>query len=200
MMKQQTETKQQYIPAGDRRRYRRYVGEPVHILVRSGCKPVRGIVINESIGGLALVAPDAAAILVGQQVEVVLHEVTSSAYIRSVDRQADGTYRVSVSWDPPSATDANNVATYLVYDNLLLVCRVLDASGSTTRSVRLWDGSEFQVPPEALRSRSFPQRRDELNESPAALSALVEFYGLSLQTDTSRMVSEILDFEFPSSS
>jgi hypothetical protein len=195
-MKPLTATTQQYIPDADRRRYRRYVGEPVQILVRSGSKPVKGTVINESIGGLALIARDAAAILVGHQVEVVLHEVTTSAYIRSVECQADGDYRVSVSWDKPSATDANNVATYLVYDNLLLVCRVLDNSGFLARSVRLWDGSEFQVPPEALRSRSFPQRRDELNESPAELSALVEFYGLPVQTDASRMVSEILDFEF----
>jgi hypothetical protein len=182
----------------ERRRFHRYQSEPVEIQVHAGSKTVKGRLVNESIGGMALFVQDASSFAVGEQIETNLHDATSTAYVRSVRRVHDGRYRVGISWEQQTGKNPNAAAHFLVYENLLLVCQVLCDQNGPARLVKLWDGAEFNVPSDTVRSRSFEQRRDDLNADPSQLSALAELYGLNPHSEPNQLVADILTFEFSS--
>jgi hypothetical protein len=182
----------------DRRRYRRYVSQPMDIEIHTGTRTVRGQLVNESIGGLAIYTHDASNVHVGQEVETEFRDGFSPAFVRSVRRVPNGKYRVSVSWDKQSCRDAGLCASYLAHEDLLLVCEILCEQNGPVRTIKLWDGAEFAVPTEAICTRSFEQRRDELNETPTKIPVLARIYGLDSRAQTAETVSKILNFEFSS--
>ena len=182
----------------ERRRYRRFLAGPLELQVHYGSRTVRGKLINESIGGLALTTHDVGSFHVGQQVSANMRDTLTTGYVRSVHRNSDGTYRVGISWDKGTTREANATADYLAHEDFMLVCVLLCDKTGPLRQIRLWDGAEFEVPAEDVHSRSYDQRRDELNEAPTKLPTLAQLYGLNPIADTSEIVLDILNFEFSS--
>ncbi len=125
----------------DRRRFRRFLAQPVGIHVHIGKKTIPGKLVNESIGGLALTIHDATALIVGQEIQAIVRNAACTAYVRSVRRRLDGKYRIGVSWEKSSNRTLNAVADFLSHDNLFLVCEVLCDDAEPVQLVRLWDGA-----------------------------------------------------------
>lgn len=189
-------TSHQHSRSSDRRRYWRFLGEPLDIHIHVGNKTVKGKLMNESIGGFAFTTEDPAAFTVGQSIVVVIRDEETTAYVRSVRKMLGAKLRVSVSWDKISKPDANTTLDYLAHDNLMLLCEVVGSDDDPIRTVRLWDGAEFQVLNEDVYTRSYDERRDELHGSPSILSTLAQLYGLNSSAEGNEIVSAILEFEF----
>ena len=182
----------------ERRRFHRFLAQPSDIQVHVGSKTIKGELVNESIGGLALTTYDASNIMIGQAVEANLREASSTAYVRSIHKRMDGKYRVGVSWEKKSQQKRNAVADYLAHEDLFLVCEIVCDQSGPVRMVRLWDGAEFEVMADDLYERTYEERRDELNAAPTKLPTLAQLYGLHSNIHANGIVAEILNFEFSS--
>jgi hypothetical protein len=198
-----TNDSRQTIQAAERRQWGRYTMPATEVLITLTDEVRRGVLVDESIGGIGVELDDVTHMAADDQLELVYCDVTVQGTIKSIRQMDSGNYHVGISWQngqsqPTSHGRSNCSAQYVASNGLALVCQPLGPRPDGMIAVRLWDGARFDVPLEQLSSSTVEQRRQQLESLDSELNVLDGLYHLGQHGSASDLIEAILDFEFGS--
>lgn len=160
-------------------------------------------VLDESIGGIGIGLKDALHLVIGQQVGLLYHDVSLQGCVKAIRCEDNGQFRVGIGWlntrsDIAAAAKSTSkpaqTAHYFSYSDMYIKCDVLDQV-SESISVRLWDGSAFDVAPSRIRCQTIDCRQSEISDNRYA-NILAGLYELGEHDSFEALIETVLNFEF----
>jgi hypothetical protein len=188
--------------AGERRQWGRYPSGQPEVILTAHDQTRTGTVGDESIGGVGIQLADASGLEMEQLVDLVYRDVPVKGYIKCIRPMTDGTFKIGIGWpdwrlpEDFGKKKRTKSAQFLAHSSIHVVCQQVQLDDEGSATVRLWDGTRFQVGKGRLTTQSPEQRKSQLQTQRQCLNVLNGLYGLGQQTDEQALIEAILDFEF----
>ena len=137
----------------NRRQWARYETDPAEVAVTLGRRQRKGVVVDESIGGVGVMMVDVKKLDEGVEVKLQYRGIEVPAAVKSVRKADDGLYHVGFGWLDSAIVNAPAVpknrkshANFVNHQGVWLACDVLEVAQDGTATIALWDGAYFEVP------------------------------------------------------
>jgi hypothetical protein len=188
---------------GNRRKWARYQTDPSDIVVFVGRRKRKGVVVDESIGGLGIMMADVRKLVVDQEVRAQYRGIDVSATVKSIREEEDGLYHVGIGWldramefAPASPPPRKESTQFVCHQGVWLACEVIDMAADGIVTIALWDGAYFEVPGNRVVVKTVQERTAELVELHEDIRLLAGLYQLGDPGSMEATRNAVLDFEF----
>lgn len=166
---------------------------------------VIGRVIDESIGGIGVAVSEPIPISDHHSVDVIFPDFQTVGYVRSVHARNDGGFHVGLSWNNVDENQSGAVkksnaltASFYRHEIFSVVCAIKQRQPNGQVVVILWDDAEFEVESDRVSMRDRESRRSELIGMGKTVIGLARLYGLNSVQPMTKLIDDILSFEFQS--